>query len=333
VERRSIAIRGIVQGVGFRPFVYGLASRLNLRGFVKNRTGDVLIEVEGDSSALNCFLQDLCSGLPPLAHIDCLSWATLIPLGESAFRIEPSEADTSGQIFISPDVATCDDCLKELFDSKDRRYRYPFINCTNCGPRLTIVTGAPYDRARTTMASFDMCPECRKEYEDPSDRRFHAQPTACAACGPKLQLLDSSGKQIDSTDPLRDFASALRRGQIGALKGLGGFHLACDATQSATVALLRRRKHRDEKPFAIMVRDLESAQRMCNISQEEAELIASPPRPIVLLRRKASTNIAEGIAPRNPYLGIMLPYTPLHHLLLHEVDGLPLVMTQRQSLG
>ncbi len=327
MERRIIAIHGVVQGVGFRPFVYGLASRLELHGFIQNRTGSVRIEVEGDAHSLDDFLTELSRKPPPLARIDCLSWERCPPQGDRFFRIEPSEADTASPIFISPDVATCPDCLAELFDPADRRYRYPFLNCTNCGPRLTIITGAPYDRPRTTMAGFPMCPACREEYEDPSNRRFHAQPTCCPACGPQLQARDAQGHCIECDDPLTYFADALRAGRIGALKGLGGYHLVCDASQEAVVAELRRRKHREEKPFALMVRDLDAAEALCEISSAERELLVASPRPIVLLRKRSPSAIASGVAPHNPCLGVMLPYTPLHHLLLRAMDPLPLVMT------
>jgi hydrogenase maturation protein HypF len=327
MERRAIAIRGIVQGVGFRPFVYGLAARLDLRGFVQNQTGGVLIEVEGEARSLDCFLSELASRPPPLARIEHLSWEPRLPRGERHFRIEPSAAGGASPIFLSPDVATCADCLAELFDPADGRFGYPFLNCTNCGPRLTIITGAPYDREHTTMASFRMCAACRSEYDDPVDRRFHAQPTACPACGPRLQVLGAGGQPIETDEPLAYFAAALRAGRIGALKGLGGYHLACDARDEAAVAELRRRKHRDEKPFAIMVRDLEAAAALCDVQPAERELLLSPCRPIVLLRKRSAVGVTEGVAPRNPFLGVLLPYTPLHHLLLRAVDDIPLVLT------
>jgi len=327
MERRSIAVQGVVQGVGFRPFVYGLASRLKLYGFVENRTGGVLIEVEGEAQSLDRFLLELTSDVPPLAQIDRVSWDRQSPRGERDFRIERSETDTRGPIFVSADVATCDACIAELFNPRDRRYRYPFLNCTNCGPRLTIVTGAPYDRQRTTMASFHMCADCRAEYEDPGNRRFHAQPTACPACGPQLQLLDAQGKRVETNDPLAFFAAGLRAGSIGALKSLGGFHLTCDAGQEAAVGVLRQRKHRDEKPFAIMLRDVEMAKEYCAVSAAEEKLLSSPRRPIVLLQKRSSGGLAAGVAPGNSCLGVMLPYTPLHHLLLDAVGGIPLVMS------
>jgi hydrogenase maturation protein HypF len=327
VERRAIAIQGIVQGVGFRPFVYALALRFQLSGFVKNVVSGVSIEAEGDARSLDQFLTELTTKPPPLASIHHLSWERRPTQGDRGFYIQPSEADRPGPIFVSTDVATCADCLAELLDPADRRYRYPFLNCTNCGPRLTIVTGAPYDRQRTTMAEFVMCAACRKEYEDPADRRFHAQPTCCPACGPQLQLTDARGQSLAAADPLVCLADALRAGLMGAVKGLGGYHLACDARSAATVAELRRRKHRDEKPFALMVRDMTVAEALCEVQPAERELLQSACRPIVLLRKRAGAAVAEEVAPRNPYLGVMLPYTPLHHLLMREMDGVPLVMT------
>ena len=327
MERRAVSVRGVVQGVGFRPFVYGLATRLELSGFVKNVMGGVSIEIEGDVSALDAFLSELAAHPPPLAHIDALTWEIRPGLGECQFRIQPSDGDGSGPIFISPDVATCADCLAELFDPTDRRHRYPFLNCTNCGPRLTIVTGAPYDRSRTTMSAFPMCAACRKEYDNPLDRRFHAQPTCCPACGPQLQLLDALGRLLAAADPVARFAAALRDGRIGALKGLGGYHLACDAQSATAVAELRRRKHRDEKPFALMVADVAAIEDYCEFQPAERELLQSTRRPIVLLHKRPRSWVAAEVAPGNPFLGVMLPYTPLHHLLLREMAGTPLVMT------
>ncbi len=266
MERRAIAIRGTVQGVGFRPFVYRLASSLELGGFVRNQIGGVTIEVEGDERSLEAFVSGLVGAPPPLARIEAWSCESRAPRGESRFRIDHSEAGPAGQVRITPDAATCDACLAELFDPRDRRYRYPFLNCTNCGPRLTIVTGVPYDRVSTTMARFPMCPRCRAEYDDPSDRRFHAQPTACHECGPKLTLADCHGERIAASDPLARFVQALREGKVGAMKGLGGYHLACDARNAAAVAEMRRRKHRYEKPFAVMVRDAGGAEALCEIS-------------------------------------------------------------------
>lgn len=327
MHRRSIAISGIVQGVGFRPFVYDLATRFNLHGFVTNRAGGVLVEVEGEPQSLDRFLEELTSRPPPLARIDGVRWAPQPARGDPRFRIEPSRTGAGDQVFISPDVATCADCLRELFDPGDRRHGYPFLNCTNCGPRLTIIREAPYDRERTTMAPFAMCAKCRAEYDDPRDRRFHAQPTACADCGPRLQALDENGRKIPTEDPLALFARALVGGRIGALKGLGGYHLACDARDRSAVAELRRRKHRDEKPFAVMVRDADDASALAEVGPDERALLESPWSPIVLLRKRPGAKVAEAVAPRNPWLGVMLPSTPLHHLLARSVGGIPLVMT------
>jgi hydrogenase maturation protein HypF len=298
-----------------------------LSGFVKNRCGAVVIEVEGDSESLNAFLGDIRARPPRLAKIDGITWEQRLPLGDGEFRIESSDRESASAIYVAPDVAVCDDCLRELFDPADRRYHYPFLNCTNCGPRLTIVKSAPYDRARTTMASFVMCRECQSEYDDPANRRFHAQPTACPACGPSVRLAAADGERVDGHDPLGLFASALLQGKIGALKGLGGYHLVCDASNPAAVKSLRLRKHRDEKPFAIMVRDLAAARLIGALSPLEADLLTAPSRPIVLLRRLAGSGVAAEVAPGNPCLGVMLPYTPLHHLLADALDSTPLVMT------
>src|SRR5712664_3554846 len=321
--RRSIAIGGVVQGVGFRPFVHRVASLLGFGGFVRNRAGGVLIEVEGESEALERFLDEVRRRPPPLARIEEISWLEATPRGESRFQIEESSAAAGGAVLVSPDVATCDDCVREMFDAGDRRFRHPFLNCTNCGPRLTVVTGAPYDRERTTMARFALCADCSAEYHDPGNRRFHAQPTCCPRCGPTLRALDARGIAVDEPDPVAFAARELSRGRIGAIKGIGGYHLACDARREQAVAELRRRKARDEKPFAVMVRDLEAAAALCRLSPEERALLASPPRPIVLLERRAGAGVAASVAPRSPQL---VPYAPLHHLLLREAGG-PLVMT------
>lgn len=329
MERRAIAVQGIVQGVGFRPFVYGLAASLQLTGFVKNRVGDVLIEVEGDSGLLDRFLDELATHSPPLARVEQMSWETLPRRQDTEFVIHASDSAPIGDIFISPDVATCSKCIDELFSSADRRYRYPFLNCTHCGPRLTIITEAPYDRPRTTMAGLPMCSQCRAEYDDPSNRRFHAQPTCCPRCGPQLRLLDNSGTEIKTANPLAAFAEALRGAKIGALKGIGGYHLACDARSNAVVAELRRRKARHEKPFALMVPNETAAAELCLVSPAERDLLRSPRRPIVLLQRRSNSfrELADQIAPGNPVLGVMLPYTPVHHLLIRDIGNIPLVMT------
>jgi hydrogenase maturation protein HypF len=325
-------VRGTVQGVGFRPFVYGLAQRYRLGGFVRNESGAVRIEIEGIPERIDEFLRELrCA--PPLAHISALCGEDVAPRNECEFRIESSIVGAQEPVSVSPDVATCPECLAELFDPLDRRFEYPFINCTNCGPRLTIIQSAPYDRRRTTMAGFAMCPQCRREYEDPADRRFHAEPVACPVCGPRLELCQPNGEPIAADAPFRLFVDLLKRGGIGALKGLGGYHLACDATNARAVSELRRRKHRDEKPLAIMVRDLAAVERLCILDRQERELLESPPRPIVLLRKRpeAATIVAQNIAPGNPCLGVMLPYAPLHHLILEAMGAAPLVMTSGNS--
>ena len=327
MERRVILVRGTVQGVGFRPFVYGVARELGLGGFVRNQVSGVSIEIEGETGAIESFISLLKSRLPALAQIDEISWSAGEVRGEKSFRIEASDLGAAGQIVIAPDAATCEDCLRELFDAGDRRYRYPFLNCTNCGPRLTIVTGAPYDRGRTTMAKFEMCAACRAEYEDPANRRFHAQPTACPVCGPRLLAMDGQGKAIEVGDAVRWFAEAILSGKIGAMKGLGGYHLICDAEDAGAVGELRRRKHRYEKPFAVMVSDAAAARELCEIDAAEEELLVSRRRPIVLLRKRSNVRVAEAVAPGNPMLGVMLPYTPLHHLLMRETGGRALVMT------
>ena len=326
MERRAIDIRGVVQGVGFRPFVYGLATRLNLRGHVSNDGGRVSVEVEGDRDALDQFERDLRMFPPPLARIDSVATRLIDLRSEAGFRIAPSTNDGSTAVYIAPDVATCDACLAEMRDPANRRYRYPFINCTACGPRLTIVTGSPYDRERTTMASFEMCGCCRSEYEDPSDRRFHAEPIACPQCGPRLQAVDAAGAGT-GVDPIETAAGALRAGHVVAIKGLGGFHLACDAENPSAVAALRARKHRHDKPFAVMVADVAGAAMLCDVSVAEADLLRSCARPIVLLQKRPAEHLAAAVAPESTRLGIMLPYTPVHELLMTAVGGRALVMT------
>lgn len=342
MERRALTVRGIVQGVGFRPFVHRVASGLRLSGFVRNDSGGVAIEIEGDPRSLDLFCRELTTSAPPLARIDDVAFQRITPLGDGEFRIVSSTGERHGlstppaPVAISPDVATCDACLSELFDPDNRRAGHSFINCTDCGPRLTIVTAAPYDRQRTSMAAFAMCDACRRECDDPSDRRFHAQPIACPDCGPRLAVSRADGGPIASDDPLGEFARAILDGRIGALKGLGGYHFVCDAGRADVVRELRRRKEREEKPFAVIVSDIDAARRLCRVNTEEAELLESPRRPIVLLlRRRLPVESAESpvdpiapeVAPGNPFLGVMLPYTPLHHLLMRAVSGRPLVMT------
>ncbi len=329
MERRAITVRGTVQGVGFRPFVHGLAVRYQLGGFVRNESGAVEIEVEGNRRCLKEFLSELQRNPPALAKIAEIAWQHRSVRGEQSFRIDESLENSAERVYVSADSATCRDCLAELFDPLDRRYRYPFINCTNCGPRLTIIRGAPYDRPRTTMADFAMCPQCRREYEDATNRRFHAQPICCPVCGPRLEICDSLGKLIETEDPIGYFADSLKAGNIGALKGLGGYHLVCCAQNPHAVGELRQRKHRDEKPMAIMVRSIASVHEFCELTEDEQKLLESPRCPIVLLRKQPSASdfVCNEVAPSNPYLGVMLPYTPLHHLLLDAIGNVPLVMT------
>ncbi len=322
-----ISVRGVVQGVGFRPFVYQLASKYNLTGWVCNTSEDVKIEVEGNTKSLAQLLLELQNNTPPLARIDSISHTYHPLVGYTSFEIRHSISEEGKYQLISPDIATCQACLREVFHPEDRRYRYPFTNCTNCGPRFTIITDIPYDRPQTTMHSFQMCPECQAEYDNPLDRRFHAQPNACPNCGPALQLVDAQGNQVTgSHDAIAAASQLLRAGNTVAIKGLGGFLLACDASSDTAVTLLRQRKRRPFKPLAIMVSNLDEAKNYCEISREEEELLTSPQSPIVLLQWKSDSTVSPIVAPNLKYLGVMLPYTPLHHLLLNET-GLPLVMT------
>jgi hydrogenase maturation protein HypF len=327
-ERREVSVRGIVQGVGFRPFVYALARRHGLTGLVRNDAEGVYIEVEGDIESLDLFVRGIDRDAPPLAVVEAVAWRPLAALGEREFRIEESREGVRRRALVSPDVATCEDCLAEVFDPSDRRHRYPFTNCTNCGPRFTITRQVPYDRATTTMSRFAMCPECQREYQDPSDRRFHAQPNACPLCGPRVRLLDRFGHELHAQpdDPILRTAGMLRGRAIVAVKGLGGYHLACDPFDERAVRTLRGRKVRQDKPFALMARDLEQVRELCLVGSEEEVLLTSPARPIVLLRRREDTGVADEVAPRQSTLGVMLAYTPLHHLLLRDA-GIPLVMT------
>lgn len=307
---------GTVQGVGFRPFVYRTALREGLAGFVANTPSGVVVEAEGGAAALGRFRSCLAADAPALARIASVEEVELVPQGEQSFRIDTTRADGDAETLVPPDIALCADCRRELLDAADRRYRYPFTNCTNCGPRYTIVERIPYDRPFTAMKEFAMCPQCDGEYHDPLDRRFHAQPNACAECGPSLSLLDAAGAPLASDDPFGEAGALLAAGRILAIKGVGGFHLAVDAANADAVALLRERKGREEKPFAVMVRDLASAERFCFMEPAERELLSSPEAPIVLLRRRDGTPIADGVAPGNDRLGLMLPYSPLHLLLM-----------------
>ncbi len=373
-QRLRVEIHGAVQGVGFRPFVYRLATDLALAGWVINDTRGVFIEIEGPQANLARFLERVSVEKPPRAIIHSLDSAWLDPVGYDGFEIRHSEEHGAKTVLVLPDIATCADCLAEVFDPDDRRYRYPFTNCTNCGPRFTIIQALPYDRPNTTMRRFIMCPDCQAEYENPLDRRFHAQPNACPVCGPRLvlyarpPLADEAPRRRDEgqsgdeaprrrdegrrtedervsltegqsalvvgpwslvaegDDALRRTADALRNGQIVAVKGLGGFHLMTDARDAAAITRLRERKPRHDKPFALMARDLEQARTLCEISPQAKALLTSPEAPIVLLRRRPGAPVAEEVAPGNPTLGVMLPYTPLHHLLLRELD-FPVVAT------
>jgi hydrogenase maturation protein HypF len=326
LEGRRITVTGIVQGVGFRPFVHRLATANRITGRVRNHSAGATIDVFGARDALERFCRQLVADQPPAARLTAVGWSPIGLETCEAFEIDASEAGGDRRVSIPADIATCAECLSELFDPRDRRYRYPFTNCTNCGPRFTIAIDLPYDRCATTMARFEMCPDCRREYEDPRDRRFHAQPNACPACGPQLWLADANAGRIETRDPIETAADALRDGSIVAVKGLGGFHLACDATSREAVTALRRRKHRDQKPFAVMVRELADAERLAGLTDAERALLASSERPIVLVRRAGQAELAPEIAPISPLVGLMLAYTPLHHLLL-ESAGRPLVMT------
>jgi hydrogenase maturation protein HypF len=349
-QRVRVAITGAVQGVGFRPFVYRLATSLRLTGWVGNSSHGVLIEAEGDEASLQQFLLRLSRERPPRSFIQSLEPTMLDPVGFERFDIRPSLDAGTPSALVVPDIALCDECLRELFDPADRRYRYPFINCTNCGPRFSIVEALPYDRPNTTMKAFAMCEECRREYEDPGNRRFHAQPNACPRCGPQLALWNPAAQVLVVRDAaLRSAADAIRGGQIVAIKGLGGFHLVVDARNEAAVARLRARKVREEKPLALMYPAIDGVRADCEVSPLEERLLLSPEAPIVLLRRRGGRvgrvgrasvgtglqpgtrtgdgyDVTDAVAPGTPEFGVMLPYTPLHHLLLREL-GFPIVAT------
>jgi hydrogenase maturation protein HypF len=326
-QRLRIEIRGAVQGVGFRPFVYRLAAELSLAGWVINDTRGVFIEVEGSRPSLEAFLSRVAVEPPPHARIHTLDHQWLESAGFERFEIRHSDAQGEKTAILLPEIATCAACLSEILDPRDRRHRYPFANCTNCGPRFSIIRALPYDRPNTTMSGFALCDGCREEYEDPLDRRFHAQPIACPACGPRLTLWDRAGAALAAgDDALRRTVTALRDGRIAAVKGLGGFHLMCDAADTGAVARLRERKPRMEKPFAVMVGDLGQARTLCEMSDEAERVLTSAEAPIVLLRRRPGAPVASNVAPGYPTLGLMLPCTPLHHLLLREI-GRPIVAT------
>ena len=324
-QGRHIEIRGVVQGVGFRPFVYQTAQRFGITGRVRNDSTGVMIDAFGDDRSIGVFLGELHGNPPPASQIRSIEWQPIPYESVRGFQIIASEATADRRISIPPDLGICDACLREIFDPTDRRYLYPFTNCTNCGPRYSIVRDIPYDRKNTTMQSFDMCRACRSEYEDPNDRRFHAQPNACPDCGPTVTVVTPDGTRITTDYPIGFAARSIKAQLIVAVKGIGGFHLACDATSPMAVQRLRERKRRDAKPLAVMVRDLAAAEQIAVISADEKKLLLSPERPIVLLERKG-TLIAKDVTGDNPLIGVFLAYTPLHHILLREA-GLPLVMT------
>ena len=322
-----IKVNGVVQGVGFRPFVYRIAHEHGVAGWVRNTSCNVEIKVEGTGREVDKFIAALKAETPPLARIDDIDVVVCSPHGYNKFEIRESVSAEGESQLVSPDIATCDDCRREIFDANDRRYHYPFTNCTNCGPRFTIIGDIPYDRANTTMCRFRMCKLCQREYDDPLNRRFHAQPNACPECGPRLSLVDRNGKPVACDDSIAASAKLLRAGKILALRGLGGFQLACDATNAKAIKLLRKRKRRPSKPFAVMFTSIEEIEKHCLVSKKEKELLQSAEAPIVLLKWKCDkSSIASGVAERLNYLGAMLPYTPLHHLLMSDA-GLPLVMT------
>ncbi|QGK69729.1 carbamoyltransferase HypF [Allosaccharopolyspora coralli] len=323
--RYLVRVEGVVQGVGFRPFVHSLATRLGLTGHVGNDVHGVFIEVEASLEMVDRFLTGLRDEAPPLAVVEQVRTEPLTPQGTTSFTISESTGGGVRDTLVSADSATCADCLREMRDPADRRFGYAFVNCTNCGPRFTIVRDVPYDRPLTTMAGFPMCAECRAEYDEPTDRRFHAQPVCCPRCGPRLRFTTASGRDV-AGDPLTAAAAALDRGEVVAVKGLGGFHLAVAAGHHDAAATLRKRKHREDKPFAVMVSDVDAAARLCRVGDVEAELLRSRRRPIVLMDRLDGAPVAEAVAPGNRQLGLMLPYTPLHHLLVASYDG-PIVLT------
>lgn len=315
---KRVEVNGIVQGVGFRPFVYQLATRYNLSGNVANTSSGVAIHIQGPQRNIESFYKDIPLKCPPLAHITQLSIFDEKLNNFNEFKITDTKRESRTATLISPDISVCDDCLNELFDPADRRFRYPFINCTNCGPRYTIIDDIPYDRPKTSMKYFKMCRVCQGEYDDPGNRRFHAQPNACSDCGPHVGLYHGNRKKIVTSDPIEKTAALLKQGCIIAIKGLGGFHLAADAENRSTVARLRKRKHREEKPLAMMSLDIEIIRKYARVDPEEEKLLTSPRRPIVLLKKIEPNPISEKVSPRNWYFGVMLPYTPLHYLILNH---------------
>jgi len=326
VIAKKLHVNGIVQGVGFRPFVFQLAEKHELKGEVANTSSGVIIHLEGQATQIAALEKDLAAKPPPLAYIVEITGQPEPVKNHAGFAIVKSKGEAEIATLISPDVSVCDDCRAELFDPADRRFQYPFINCTNCGPRYTIIDDIPYDRPKTSMRHFKMCPACQAEYDDPTNRRFHAQPNACAVCGPRVALYDKLRNEIGSEEPIRKAVELLQKGSILAIKGLGGYHLAADAANSGAVSCLRQRKNREQKPLALMSYDLAAIRRYAEVNDDEQKLLSSIQRPIVLLRKKSTGLISEEVAPRNKYFGVMLPYTPLHYLLLQH-DFTALVMT------
>lgn len=330
MKKYRIVITGIVQGVGFRPFIYNLCKQLGLKGWVGNTDSDVIIEIEALHNQIISFLERVREAAPILSKIESIHYEELALEGFNDFNIKNSQTSSKGHIYISPDVCTCEDCLEELRNQQDRRYTYPFINCTNCGPRFTIIKDIPYDRDNTTMSSFEMCSNCRTEYTTPSDRRYHAQPVSCHDCGPRLGVLDENGNHISSSqmtskECMEYIVNVIKEGRIAAIKGIGGYHLACDALNEAAVDRLRNRKHRDDKPFALMMRNVDVVAKYCKMNDKEIQLLKAPSSPIVLLEKHMEIVLPAAIAHLNRYLGVMLPYTPIQHILF-EQDRFPEIM-------
>ncbi len=327
MKRIKIIIRGAVQGVGFRPFVYRLADEMKLSGWVINSSQGVFIEAESDKETLEKFIFRVRDEKPPRSYIQSMEFSYLDPVGYKSFEIRKSKDEGDKTVLVLPDIAVCDDCLNDIFDSENRRYLYPFTNCTNCGPRYSIIEELPYDRHNTTMSEFEMCDECKEEYENPKNRRFHAQPNACPKCGPHVELLDAKGDFMSSeNDALIDVIDLIKKGKIAAVKGIGGFHLICDARNEESVKQLRKRKNREEKPFALMFPNLDSVSEYCEVTVLEKRLLLSPESPIVLLKKKNIDKTFSSCAPDNPFLGVMLPYSPLHHIILKGLN-FPIVAT------
>ncbi|CAM2076316.1 MAG: carbamoyltransferase HypF [uncultured Clostridium sp.] len=331
-NRKFIEVKGIVQGVGFRPFVYNLAKLNNLAGWVNNTNQGVIIDIEGNENSINKFIDELKNNPPALSKINSINIIDKEVINYKNFFIKESNSDLRPTTYISPDYSICSQCKKEIIDKDDRRYRYPFTNCTNCGPRFSIIKSLPYDRISTTMNDFEMCDKCKEEYMNPSNRRFHAQPNACPECGPRVYITDKNNKEIKVTDPFNEVIRLLKQGNIFAIKGIGGFNLVCNSKSKETIQRLRERKHRPNKPLAVMIKDIETVKKYCILSKYEEELLKSNKRPIVLLDKKDKYVLAENLSPNNKKIGVMLPYTPLHYLLFDdELDSL--VMTSANISG